>query len=534
MSPTTPLSLDRTSAAPLYRQIEDQLRGAIRARRLAPGSRVPSIRALARQLGVARLTVVTAYEGLAAEGYLVGRVGVGTVVASEPAPSSGSPAAPMSASGPRRLPDPRSAAPLRPLDADSFEGSVHGHATVKAGTGSAVEARIDLRPGATALDLFPQRVWERVVREAWHELTPSDGRGPADAPGAAGDPRLRAALALHLEATRATVGGPARIVVTSGAAAAFAAIAALWLEPGRVAVVEEPGRPEVRRALQSSGATVVGVPVDDRGLMPDRLPAAASVVVVSPSWQYPLGGTLPLARRGRLLAWAAAAGAVIVEDDRGDPVRPGTRRPASLQGIDPDDQVIHVAGFDPVLFPGIRTGALLVPDGLAQRFAAVLESIDPGPSPVEQRALARFIRNGHLARHEAHLQVVLAARQAVLLEALQHELGWLLSVEPVAAGLHLVAHIEDERWSTATFVDVAARAGVHVGRVTCGSRGPGAGEDERRLLFQFARHSPAELRAGVAALASAIRAGPPRWARAVGPDDRGVPAARAGRRVAQP
>ena len=234
MSPTTPLSLDRECGQPLYRQIEDQLRGAIRERRLRPGTRVPSIRSLARELGVSRLTVVTAYEELAAEGYLVGRVGYGTVVASGPevAAPPQRVSSVVSGASAHPLPTMRRVVPRQPIGVPTADRAIAGS--------------FDFRLGAVVLELFPSRTWERLLHEVWTDLEGSPVRSEVDYPDPAGDPELRSVLANHLAETRAVVADPRRVVITSGTPAALASIAALWLEPGRVAV--RGGEPSARGA----------------------------------------------------------------------------------------------------------------------------------------------------------------------------------------------------------------------------------------------------------------------------------------------
>ena len=534
MSPTTPLSLDRASGQPLYRQIEDQLRGAIRERRLRPGTRVPSIRHLARDLGVSRLTVVTAYEELAAEGYLVTRIGFGTMVATGPeaAVAPRRVASVVSSGTARPLPRMRRSAPRQPLGRPTT-----GHLARAAGNETG-DGTFDFRLGAVALELFPSRTWERLVHEVWADLEGSTIRSDVDYPDPAGDPELRAVLAAHLAETRAVVADPRRIVVTSGTPAALAAIAALWLEPGRVAVVEEPCSPLVRRALAVNGATVVGVPVDERGLVTDSLPPEASLVVVTPSWQYPAGGTLPLARRTRLLGWAAEVGAFVVEDDRESDIRYASQPLASIQGLDGDGRVIHIASFSRVLYPGLRTGCVILPERFVERFTAALEVFDRGPAILEQRALARFIAGGHLARHQGRVRTVLAERQAAMVEAIERELGSLLSVEPATAGLHVVAHLEDDRWSASRIVELGRANGILLEALPGPMNGPdGAGPaPDRRIALQYARHDQTAIRAGIARLGAALAAERPCGGRSgrAAPTTGGGPIDRTARRVAQP
>jgi GntR family transcriptional regulator/MocR family aminotransferase len=274
VSPTTPIVLDRASAVPLYRQIEDQLRGAIRDGRLRPGARLPGVRTLAGDLGVARITVTTAYEQLAAEGYVDGRVGSGTRVSDDPPGLRA-----------ETTPEARSL-PLRPAAPPA-------------------DRTIDMRPDAARLDDFPFRTWERLLREALHGLA-IDGGG---ADGSGGDPRLREAIAERLGASRGVRCEPDQVFVTTGDFAALSTVVDAWPGPNAPALVEEPGLPWVRELLAARGRRVIPMPVDERGLRTDALPAALGAPVglsilvhATPAWGAILGGTLSPERRREVLA----------------------------------------------------------------------------------------------------------------------------------------------------------------------------------------------------------------------------------------
>ena len=286
--PYPPIVLDRAASLPLYRQIEVALRRSILDGRIGPGARLPGIRAYARHLGVGAVTVMTAYEQLTAEGYLEARPGRGTVVA---------PGLPDLRGGlrPRSLPGrgpaddahvlpEASAGPRRPF----FEGT-HSR------------PRFDFRTGSTSLDLFPSAVWERLLPRAWRDLA-SDPEPATTYRWPEGDPRLRAELAAYLGMSRAVRATPEQVVVTAGAQGAFATAARLWLTDGRTLATEDPSSPHLRRTFEGLGVETIPVPVDDRGLLVDRLPDGPSAVLVTPSWQYPNGGTMPVARRMHLLA----------------------------------------------------------------------------------------------------------------------------------------------------------------------------------------------------------------------------------------
>jgi GntR family transcriptional regulator/MocR family aminotransferase len=484
--PYPPIVLDRAASLPLYRQIEVSLRRSILDGRIGPGVRLPGIRDYARHLGVGAVTVMTAYEQLTAEGYLEARPGLGTIVAPGiPDLRQGTRPRSLPARGevePERVLPEVSSGPRRPF----FEGTRS-------------RPRFDFRTGSTSLDLFPSAVWERLLPRAWRDLASDPGpattyRWPE------GDPRLRAELAAYLGMSRAVHATPDQVVVTSGAQGAFATAARLWLSGGRTLAVEDPSSPHLRRTFEGLGVETLPVPVDDRGLLVDRLPDGPSGVLVTPSWQHPNGGTMPVARRMHLLAWAARSRAVVIEDDCDSELRYEGHPQPSLQGLDEGRRVLYVGTFSKVLYPGLRLGCAVVPEPAVEVFVARHEAAYRGPGALEQRALALFLAEGHFERHLARLRVHFAERQAALLGALASELGTVVSARPAAAGTHLVVRIEDVSLGATQLAMRARSMGVAIEPLAF-SRRLDAGD--RELLLHYARLTPDEIRDGVRLLARA-------------------------------
>src|SRR6266487_1917727 len=309
--PATGIALDRNDAAPLHRQLYQQLRTAILAGQLGAATRLPSTRTLAGELGVSRTTALLAYEQLRDEGYLDGRIGAGTTVA------------PLPRQAPRRQPQARPALSLR-------------GATMAGAAWPGDERRRD-RPHAFQLGMpdiehFPWRLWARALGQRARP-------GLAALPGErdpAGYYPLRAAIAAHLGMARGVRCAPEQVIVVAGAQAAFDLSSRLLLDPGDPVWFEEPGYPGARAALLAAGARPLPVPVDAGGLDVDagqRLEPTARAVYVTPSHQFPLGVTMSVTRRLALLAWARRAGALVLEDDYDSEFRyvghppPARRRP---------------------------------------------------------------------------------------------------------------------------------------------------------------------------------------------------------------
>jgi GntR family transcriptional regulator / MocR family aminotransferase len=339
--PATGITLDPAGQLPMHRQLYQRLRAAILAGQLPPGTRLPSTRSLATELGVSRTTALTAYEQLRDEGYLDGQVGAGTTIAElsgpGPAPPASTHAAPQ--------------APPRP--ALSARGATMAGDRWRLRPPDSLGAGLRAFPlGLPALDAFPHQVWTRILtRRARRSLDQLLGyQDPA------GYRPLREAIAAYLSMARGVRCTPAQIVVVSGAQAGLDLTARLLLDPGDPVWVEDPGYYGARGALACAGARLIPVPVDTDGLdvaAGQRCEPAARLAYVTPSHQFPVGVTMSLPRRLALLAWAKQADAFVLEDDYESEYRYVGRPLPALQGLDEAGRVIYVGSFSKVLFPSL-------------------------------------------------------------------------------------------------------------------------------------------------------------------------------------
>jgi GntR family transcriptional regulator/MocR family aminotransferase len=399
----------------------DRLRQGILSGTLVPGARLPPSRHLAEELGVARQTVVIAYERLAAEGYVRARVGSGTFVATD-------------------LPDaapPLASVPPCTVSALSERGT--RLAAIPSTSAQSVPGRpapgMLLAPGVPAPELFPAAAWAscaaRVLRGMSAELTTY--------PAPQGLPALRSQIAAHLAASRGLMADPAQIMVTAGTQQALRIAAELLLDPGDAAWVEDPGYVAGRGALLAAGAVPVAVPSDAEGLDVQegiRLAPNARLALVAPSHATPLGGALPIGRRLALLDWAARAESWVLEDDCDSEFRWEGKPLPPLATLDRAGRVIYCGTFSKNLAPGLRLGFAVVPESLVGAFARARALIDRGPPALTQAVLAEFMAQGRLAPHIRRMRTEYAARRAALLAALQKHCP---AVQPLAApgGLHM-------------------------------------------------------------------------------------------------
>ena len=455
--------LDPESGQPLTGQLYEQLRLAITGGRLLPGDQLVPTRQLAGELGVSRHTVTTAYGRLVAEGYAEGRAGGGSVVA------SASPAAPKKAGVAGALrPSPRFAG-WSPY----FRPPPYG-------------CRLDLRPGMSDSALFPAAMWRRRVAAA----VAAERREYGDP---AGRIRLRRAIASWVARSRSVVAGEDSVVITCGAQHGIDLVARVLLEPGDCVAVEDPGYVPAARLFEAIGARVVGVPVDDQGLIVDLLPPSARMVYVTPSHQYPLGMTMSMPRRRALLRWAEQHDAAVIEDDYDTEFRYVDRPLEPLQALDANGRVVYVGSFSKTFSPSVRLGFAVVPRPLVQPIIALRQLIDWHPPVAMQTALAGFIQDGLLDKHIRRSRRVYAERHHILTEAISGPLAGHLTARASNAGLHVAATLR-EGLGEKEVLQAAARHGIAIAglRDCFHTRPPQSG-----LLIGFGAVSTIELPAAL-------------------------------------
>jgi GntR family transcriptional regulator/MocR family aminotransferase len=425
------------------RELHRQLRAAILDGRLRPGVRLPASRELAVLLRVSRNTVVLTYDRLASEGFLVTRHGSGTFVA-DIIPSRA-----HASAKPRVTLASLAKASLNPFWTDAAVWQPQTLTT---------PMRADFRVGLPDKSAFPFPIWRSLSARALRALS----RTPASYAAPEGRAPLRAAIAAHVSVSRAVACEADDVIVTAGAQQAFDLLARILITPGRTIVaVEDPGYPPMRNALAAAGARVVPVPVDDEGLIVERLPRHARVICVTPSHQFPLGSAMSLRRRTALLAFAHARRAVVIEDDYDGELRYEGRPLDALQTLDDAGVVFYVGTFSKCLFPGLRLGFVIAPRWARQALAAAKQVTDWHSALLPQDTLATFITEGHLTRHLRKMRKVYADRRAMLLAALARHADDLLTPIPSGAGLHLAA-LGKPGLHAATLATRAAEAGIAV------------------------------------------------------------------------
>jgi len=421
-----PPSGSRRSAQSVY----TQLRAAILDGRLVAGSKLPVERQSAIFFGVSRNTVARAYAKLAIEGLVQPRQGSGTYVAPKQSRSSRErfPA--------RHTPDPRlNAQWSRPelLQALNF-----WHDSSRASVPSAA-AFLDFRPALVDPRLFPFDLFRRVSAKQLRrmELKPPAFKSPQ---GNQGHYPLRAAIATHVGISRAVVCEPDDVLVTAGAQQAFDVLARVLVTPGVTTVaIEDPGYPPMRAAFLAAGAKIVPVPVDAEGLVVEALPTPVQIVCVCPSHQFPLGVSMSASRRAALLGFARKHGAVIVEDDYDGEFRYDGTPLQALRSTATADDVFYVGTFSKCMLPALRLGFIVAPQWAMPALTMAKNCLDWHCPTLTQMAVARFIAEGHLARHVRKLRDVYKKRRDLVEAILRTDFPAELSPMQSHYGMHVAA-----------------------------------------------------------------------------------------------
>ncbi len=451
------LRVDRAARQPLHTQVEHGLREAIRGGRMTAGTPVPSSRALARELGVARSVVIDAYAQLCAEGYLRARAGSRTTVA---------------ATAVTRAPRRATAA------------------------GGAPVAVYDFHPGVPDLAAFPARAWTTSLQRALTRA-PHAALGYPDPRGA---PGLRQVLGGYLARARGTLTDPDQLFICAGTVQGLRLICqALHAAGTRRIAVEDPCWLFHRAIPVRVGLETLPVSVDQHGLRVEELDRlAVQAVIVTPAHQFPTGVVLSPGRRAALLDWAVRNDAIVIEDDYDAEYRYDRDPVGALQGLAPD-HVIYAGSASKVLAPGLRLGWLLVPGHLTGALSSEKIHADLGSDVPSQLALADFIQTGELDRHLRRTRRRYQARRAALIDAIHTHLPD-TQIQGVAAGLHALALLPSKTSETALTAAAAAR-GVCVHGLSRHHANPTAGPPG--LILGYANLPEPAIRRGIRELAIA-------------------------------
>jgi len=425
------------------RGLSQQLYQALRARvldgRLSSGTRLPATRDLANVLALSRNSVVRAYDQLYAEGFIESRVGDGTYVSRLDKLSThlstglysglSTDLSTFSVNNTEDLSSCRlSNEPLQRLKNNHLPPPKSG-------------APRAFRVGIPAFDLFPFDVWAKLQAGFWRNPSPAQlGYGDP-----AGEPVLRELIAAYLRRSRGLSCTSEQIVITSGAQQAISLCAQLLLQPGDGVAVENPGYRAAGHTFAVAGAKVAGVPVDEQGMVCQRLEHLPDcrLAYVTPAHQYPTGVTMSLARRLALLAWAERNNGWIIEDDYDGEYRYSGAPLAPLAALDRQGRVLYVGTFGKIAFPALRLGYLVLPPGLVRSFSQGRALAVRHSEVGSQCVMAEFMAQGHFQRHIRRMRKAALSRRNVLKAGWPMDVPGLGVMPEVAAGLHVKVDVDN-------------------------------------------------------------------------------------------
>lgn len=478
--------LDPQATVPMFAQIARAVAADIRRGRLRPGDVMPGTRTLARTLGVNRNTVIAAYDDLAAEGWITTENGRGTFVA-------------------RTLPDPRPrpfAAVTRPIAVDGSDAFPLGPGIAVERCPSGLSTTFNLA-GWPDLRLVPTK----AIARAWRRSIERRGRQVLSYGPAGGHPRLRAALAAMLSATRGLAIDESQLLVTRGTQGALAVIAHGLLRPGDIVAVENPGYQRARQVFSLMGARIIPIPVDAQGLSTEDLSAVAAVqqlraVFVTPHHQFPTTVTLSGARRLRLLELARQHHFAIIEDDYDHEFHYDGRPILPLASADTAGNVVYVGSLSKTLAPGLRLGYIAASHRVISHLMEYRSLLDTQGDQVLESAVAELLEDGEVQRHVRRVRRIYHARRNAMAGLLASELGDSVNVSVPVGGtalwIRVAVDVDIQQWCR-----MAGAQGVIF------ETGDRFDVDNRRLPYirvGFAGYREAELADAVRRLAATLAA----------------------------
>ena len=445
----------------LYEYLYRCIRHDIAHGKVEPGQKLPSKRALAKQLGVSLITIEAAYDQLVAEGYIRSRERCG-YYACDLAPAAKIEeqgnirfrTATETSANRRREDHASNLNGPQPIsqNEERLESSTEYRPTANPGTlpGGAAASHVQNAPSdaplladfthsTLATTMLPYSAWAKAVRRT---LSDESAASLAEAASAAGSPELRSAIADHLRQYRGMDVSPDQVVIGAGSQTLYQLLVQLLGRTRRYAV-EDPGYPLLTRMYEQQDAQVAHIRLDDSGINVAALEASgASVAHIMPSHQFPTGIVTTATRRRELLNWAREGDRYLIEDDYDSEFRMAGRPIPSLFGIDAAERVLYLNSFAKSLGAAFRMAYLVLPPQLAQRFRKQLGFYANTVSPLDQLALARFIEQGHYDRHVNRLRTHARKTQDALVSALREAFGERVAFAGLDDGLHFIMQLE--------------------------------------------------------------------------------------------
>ncbi len=484
------IPIDRESDIPLYQQIESFLRQGILTGSLAPETRLPATRQLARDLGINRITVENAYAALEADGLVAPRPGSGTYVLPPvdlPVFTRDAPDAPW---------------PLWQQELQAGNGADQYSRPGEPLREASHPAPVNLAGGSGDARLFPVEEYRRVIQAVLRR----DGKAALDYGEQAGYAPLRATIA-HILASQGIPTQPDNVLITAGSQQAIALVTQLLLKPGDTLLVEDPTYAVALDLFRALHLKLVGIPMDEYGMQVEKLEKLLQqhhprLIYTIPNFHNPTGACLSTPRRRQLIALADRYNVPILEDDYVGDLRYDGRAQPALKSLDPGGRVIYASTFSKMLMPGLRVGFLAADGPVYASLVRYKHLTDLTSSNLHQRALEAYVTVG---RYQAHLRrtcLLYRQRRDAMLQAANRYLPAAAGFETPLGGLFLWLRLPGQTSST-DLLPLACQEGL--------SFAPGprffldGRSGENYLRLNFASQPVEQIEEGIKRLGQAIR-----------------------------
>ena len=410
-APLLKLNIDTDGSSALFQQIYDELRLRIVTKQLVPGERLPPTRKLADELAISRTTIVTAYDQLIAEGFVESRAGSGVYV-SDIGEVELLPANP-----------PLANVELSPIPLQ---------------TGAA-----PFSPGQPDMRLFPYQQWASCVarvarKDAKALVMNSDPFGNVD---------LRIEICRYLSEWRGIKATPQQILITAGSGEALELCIRTLTNSSDTIALENPGYPPLYAFAKSLGLNIFTMEVDEQGATlpaPDHCNQAPKLAILTPSSQYPLGGSMPQSRRNEFLAWAEASNSWIIEDDYDSEFRYAGRPYPALASLNSKERTLYIGSFSKIFSNGVRMGFVVLPPSLIPKLGKTIRLYGSKASIMPQQPLAYFMKSGEFYRHIRRVRRIYSERRQALIQMLETSLGNIATFEDHCAGMQIAIKLPPE------------------------------------------------------------------------------------------
>jgi GntR family transcriptional regulator/MocR family aminotransferase len=417
------ISIDKKQGSTIHNQLYDQLKNGVYEGMLRSGERMPSSREMSKEFKISRNTVLQVFEQLTMEGYFEAKTGSGTFISNNVDKFSRSKGR---LAHPAQKPEHSTAKPY------GLNSAFKGHA-------SAFEPVRPFQQSVPLIPEFPFHTWARISAGVLKKmnllhLSYDDAQGYLP---------LRKALCDHLRISRSINCDPENMVVVNGTRQALHLTAEMLLNKGDQCWMEDPGYAGAKSAMQRFGGRICPVPIGNNGIDLDYAMhnyPKAKLAYITPSHQFPMGDTMALSERIKLLNWAEKNRMWIIEDDYDSEFRYNSRPIPALQSMDNNGNVIYIGNLSKVLLPALRLGYMVFPsNAMARQFTTGKSAIDGQSNIINQAVITEFIRQGHFSRHIRRMRLLYKKAQDDLVSLInQHLKTWLIPA-PVEAGMHLVA-----------------------------------------------------------------------------------------------